>query len=431
MIDDGIDAHHPFFAPRGLDGAAGVPEGRPRGYTTGKVIVARVVRAAPARRAATACRSTRRSRGTATHVAGILAGRPGPDARRASSGRPTVHGPLGRRAARLARQLPRRSRCPIPSTAPIGSTADLVAAVDAAVNDGMDVINLSIGGTEIDPAVRWARARGAGRRRVGRRRRDRRRQRARAARLRLDRLAGRGGGRDHRRRDELVALLRARLGDQRQRAGAAAAAVVRRGGAGHRPRAAPRSRAACSPRVAVGDARLCTGRLPARFTGVDRARRARRLLGAQEGARREGGGCDRRARAALRREPARARARRDRRARAGRPGARRQRARAYLAAGARASINVRTATREEATLPGRRRHVLVGRADAVRPAAQARHRRAGRGDPLVGARLGSRTSRATGRSSTAPRWRPPRSQARPRSCCRRTRRGRPPTSRPR
>ncbi len=40
---------------------------------------------------------------------------------------------------------------PDPVYGAVGSTAEFVAAVDAAVHDGMNVINLSIGGTEIDP----------------------------------------------------------------------------------------------------------------------------------------------------------------------------------------------------------------------------------------------------------------------------------------
>ena len=43
VIDDGIDQHHPFFAPRGLVAPPGFPKGM-RAYTTGKVIVAARVR---------------------------------------------------------------------------------------------------------------------------------------------------------------------------------------------------------------------------------------------------------------------------------------------------------------------------------------------------------------------------------------------------
>jgi minor extracellular serine protease Vpr len=148
VIDDGIDARHPFFAPRGLTAPAGFPKGV-RSFTTGKVIVARSF--APAR-------GTRRDRlpfdpevsRHATHVAGILAGDRGVTAP-GESGRPTVTG-LSGVAPRAWLGNYRALAVPDPEYGAIGSTADLVAAVDAAVKDGMDVINLSIGGTEIDPA---------------------------------------------------------------------------------------------------------------------------------------------------------------------------------------------------------------------------------------------------------------------------------------
>lgn len=148
VIDDGIDAHHPFFAPRGLAAPAGFPLGV-RAYTTGKVIVARAF--APRG-------SSRRDRlpfdasvsRHATHVAGILAGDQGLTAP-GDAGRPTVMG-LSGVAPRAWLGNYRALAVPDPVYGAIGSTADLVAAVDAAVRDGMDVINLSIGGTEIDPA---------------------------------------------------------------------------------------------------------------------------------------------------------------------------------------------------------------------------------------------------------------------------------------
>jgi minor extracellular serine protease Vpr len=148
VIDDGIDAHHPFFAPRGLVAPPGFPRGV-RAYTTGKVIVARAFAPRGASRRDRLPFDTQVSR-HATHVAGILAGDQGLVAP-AEAGRPRVMG-LSGVAPRAWLGNYRALAVPDPVYGSIGSTADLVAAVDAAVADGMDVINLSIGGTEIDPA---------------------------------------------------------------------------------------------------------------------------------------------------------------------------------------------------------------------------------------------------------------------------------------
>ena len=90
VIDDGIDQHHPFFAPRGLVAPPGFPKGK-RAYTTGKVIVARAFAAAGASRRDRLPFDPSVSR-HGTHVAGILAGDNGLIAP-GESGRPTVGGP--------------------------------------------------------------------------------------------------------------------------------------------------------------------------------------------------------------------------------------------------------------------------------------------------------------------------------------------------
>lgn len=148
VIDDGIDARHPFFAPQGLVAPVGFPRGD-RSYTTGKVIVARVFAPSGAARRDRLPFDPEVSR-HATHVAGILAGDQGLTAP-GEAGRPTVTG-LSGVAPRAWLGNYRALAVPDPIYGAIGSTADIVAAVDAAVADGMDVINLSIGGTEIDPA---------------------------------------------------------------------------------------------------------------------------------------------------------------------------------------------------------------------------------------------------------------------------------------
>jgi minor extracellular serine protease Vpr len=147
VIDDGIDQRHPFFASSGLVAPPGYPKGV-RAFTTGKVIVARSFAPAGApRRDRLPFDSAVSHHGT--HVAGILAGDQGLVAP-GDSERPTVTG-LSGVAPRAWLGNYRGLAIPDPTYGSIGSTADLVAAVDAAVADGMDVINLSFGGTEIDP----------------------------------------------------------------------------------------------------------------------------------------------------------------------------------------------------------------------------------------------------------------------------------------
>jgi minor extracellular serine protease Vpr len=148
VIDDGIDAHHPFFAARGLVAPRGYPKGV-RAFTSGKVIVARAFAPAGAARRDRLPFDSAVSR-HGTHVAGILAGDQGLTAP-GESGRPTVTG-LSGIAPRAWLGNYRGLAVPDPTYGSIGSTADLVAAVDAAVSDQMNVINLSIGGTEIDPS---------------------------------------------------------------------------------------------------------------------------------------------------------------------------------------------------------------------------------------------------------------------------------------
>ena len=107
VVDDGIDSTNPFFNPAGFTYPAGFPKGG-RKWTTPKVIVARAfpgpgsgrqghLRALPAGLVPRHARRRDR-RGRCRHD------RPG----RARP--PDGHRPLGRRAARVARQLPRLQR---------------------------------------------------------------------------------------------------------------------------------------------------------------------------------------------------------------------------------------------------------------------------------------------------------------------------------
>jgi subtilisin family serine protease len=142
IVDDGIDQTHPFFDPIGYAYPAGFPKGQ-AAYTTPKVIVARAFPPpSPAYRNAGLPFDPALSE-HGTHVAGIAAGN---------------NGTTTRSGIRLSGVAPRAylgnyKALTIPSGfGANGNAPELAAAVEAAVRDGMDVINLSLGETEIDPS---------------------------------------------------------------------------------------------------------------------------------------------------------------------------------------------------------------------------------------------------------------------------------------
>src|SRR5688572_14450404 len=143
IIDEGIDHTHPLFEPAGYTMPAGFPKGQ-TAYTNAKVIVARAF--PPARptwkHASKPFDPQHSSHGT--HVAGIAAGNANTPAQgsRISGVAPRAY--LGNYKALT-----------IPTDADVGldgNSPQLVAAIEAAVKDGMDVINLSLGEPEIEPA---------------------------------------------------------------------------------------------------------------------------------------------------------------------------------------------------------------------------------------------------------------------------------------
>jgi subtilisin family serine protease len=144
IIDDGVDQRHPFFDPAGYTMPAGFPKGQ-RAFTTAKVIVAR---AFPPRGATWKYASRPfdpELSGHATHVAGIAAGNPNT----ATSESVRVSGVAPRAYIGNYKALT------TPTDADLGlngNSPELVAAIEAAVADGMDVINLSIGEPEIEPS---------------------------------------------------------------------------------------------------------------------------------------------------------------------------------------------------------------------------------------------------------------------------------------
>ncbi|HSC90419.1 MAG TPA: S8 family serine peptidase [Gaiellaceae bacterium] len=145
IIDDGIDQTHPFFNPTGLSYPAGFPKGQ-RAFTTPKVIVARAFAPrSPAWRNATKPFDAEES-GHATHVAGIAAGVRGVFP---AAARTTISG------VAPGAWLGNYKVLTVPTASGVGldgNSPEIAAGIEAAVRDGMDVINLSIGEPETEPS---------------------------------------------------------------------------------------------------------------------------------------------------------------------------------------------------------------------------------------------------------------------------------------
>jgi subtilisin family serine protease len=142
IIDDGVDASHPYFDPTGYSYPPGFPKGQTR-YTTPKVIVQR---AFPPPNLDWKYGNTPfdpKYSFHATHVAGIAAGDNG----------------LVVKGARLSGVAPKAYignykvlTVPTLEFGLDGNSAEIAAGIEAAVADGMNVINLSLGEPEIDPS---------------------------------------------------------------------------------------------------------------------------------------------------------------------------------------------------------------------------------------------------------------------------------------
>jgi subtilisin family serine protease len=148
VVDDGVDMSNPYFNPTGFSYPGGFPKGSSR-WTTPKVIVAR---AFPGPGSGKQGRLPLWRPGSfhGTHVAGIAAGdagtavAPGPD-------HPAVTG-LSGIAPRAQIGNYRVFNVPVLTGGLDAFTPEIVLAFEAAVNDGMDVINFSGGGPEVDPS---------------------------------------------------------------------------------------------------------------------------------------------------------------------------------------------------------------------------------------------------------------------------------------
>jgi subtilisin family serine protease len=144
IIDDGLDEKHPFFDPSGYTMPPGFPKGN-TSYTTAKVIVARAF-SPPTntwKYARTPYDPTFSEH--ATHVAGIAAGDHTPGA---IAGR----GPLSGVAPRAYLGNYKVLTVPTTNFGLNGNAPEIAAGIEAAVRDGMDVINLSLGEPEIEPS---------------------------------------------------------------------------------------------------------------------------------------------------------------------------------------------------------------------------------------------------------------------------------------
>jgi subtilisin family serine protease len=142
IIDDGVDQTHPFFDPAGYTMPAGFPKGQ-LDFTTAKVIVARAFVPPGATWRYAGRPFDPQESEHAMHVAGIAAGNANTLAEGARIGGIAPRAYIGNYKALT-----------IPTDANVGldgNAPELVAAIEAAVQDGMDVINLSIGEPEIAP----------------------------------------------------------------------------------------------------------------------------------------------------------------------------------------------------------------------------------------------------------------------------------------
>ncbi len=144
LVDDGIDQAHPYFKPSGLSYPPGFPKGN-TAYTSPKVIVARAF-ASPSTHWKYAARPYDPVFSFhATHVAGIAAGdygtptRPG-GATHISGVAPKAY--LGNYKALTV---------PTGDYGLDGNSPEIAKAIDQAVADGMNVLNLSIGEPEVQP----------------------------------------------------------------------------------------------------------------------------------------------------------------------------------------------------------------------------------------------------------------------------------------
>jgi len=144
LVDDGIDQAHPYFDPSGFSYPAGFPKGD-TGFTTPKVIVARAF-PSPSTHWKYADRPfDPKYSFHATHVAGIAAG--DYDTRADTAGASLISGVAPKAYLGNYKAL----TVPTKGFGLDGNSPEIAKAIDQAVADGMNVINLSIGEPEVEP----------------------------------------------------------------------------------------------------------------------------------------------------------------------------------------------------------------------------------------------------------------------------------------
>jgi minor extracellular serine protease Vpr len=127
VIDTGIDASHPFLDDTGFTAPEGFPKGDTR-FTSNKVIVAKVFVEHP-------WLSAEAVQSHGTHVSGTIAGRAG------------THAPMASGLSGVAPGAWLGSYNVFPGNVDNAKSLFIAKAVEEAVVDGMDVLNLSLGGT--------------------------------------------------------------------------------------------------------------------------------------------------------------------------------------------------------------------------------------------------------------------------------------------
>ncbi|HSX21351.1 MAG TPA: S8 family serine peptidase, partial [Gaiellaceae bacterium] len=145
IIDDGLDQTHIFFDSTGFTYPAGYPKGN-TSFTTPKVIVARAFAPATPEWQYADVPFDPKYSDHATNVAGIAAGDHGTIAQ-LSSGRYSVSGIAPMAYLGNYKVL----TIPTASFGLDGNSPEILAGIEQAVKDGMDVLNLSLGEPEVEP----------------------------------------------------------------------------------------------------------------------------------------------------------------------------------------------------------------------------------------------------------------------------------------
>src|SRR6185437_12242787 len=144
IIDDGLDAAHPYFNADGFQYPAGYPKTDPgdEKYATPKVIVQRTFTPPDETWKYAKTPFDPANSFHATHVAGIAAGDLNGNANGQLISGVAPNAYLGNYKALTV---------PTPGFGLDGNSTEIAAAIEAAVSDGMNVINLSLGEPEVQP----------------------------------------------------------------------------------------------------------------------------------------------------------------------------------------------------------------------------------------------------------------------------------------